>query len=114
MMPQECGNHTAVRFAAVDNGAIGLLAVSIGNEIEASALHFTPEDFIEARHINELHPRKETILTLQVMQRGLGTASCGEDTRDQYRIRPGRYNLSLRLFPFAVGEDLMAIANSCR
>lgn len=114
MMPQECGNHTAVRFAAVDNGAIGLLAVSIGNEIEASALHFTPEDFIEARHINELHPRKETILTLQVMQRGLGTGSCGEDTRDQYRIRPGRYNLSLRLFPFAVGEDLMAIANSCR
>jgi beta-galactosidase len=117
LMPQECGNHTGVRFVAVDNGKIGLLVVPIHSEIEMSALHFTPEDFIEGRHINEMVPRKETMLNLQIIQRGVGTCSCGEDTRDQYRIRAGHYTMTLRMLPFNVkkySDYLPELAESIR
>ena len=112
MQPQETGNHTGVRFAAVDNGKVGLLAVACGRPMEASALHFTPADLFQARHINELAPRKETYLSLDIMQRGLGTATCGEDTRYQYRLHAGVHRLALRLIPFQVGTDLALLART--
>jgi len=31
--------------------------------------------------------------------RGLGTGSCGPDTRPAYRIRPGVYRLAYWVFP---------------
>ena len=112
VQPQETGNHTGVRFAAVDNGKVGLLAVACGRLIEASALHFTPADLFQARHINELEPHPETYLSLDVMQRGLGTATCGEDTRYQYRLHAGVHRLAVKLVPFQVGVDLARLARS--
>ena len=112
VQPQETGNHTGVRFAAVDNGKVGLLAVACGRPIEASALHFTPADLFQAHHVNELTPRKETYLSLDIMQRGLGTATCGEDTRYQYRLHAGVHRLALRLMPFQVGTDLALLART--
>ncbi|MBP5301125.1 MAG: DUF4981 domain-containing protein, partial [Victivallales bacterium] len=112
VQPQETGNHTGVRFAAVDNGRVGLLAVACGRIIEASALHFTSQELFRARHVNELEPRAETFLSLDIMQRGLGTATCGEDTRYQYRLHAGVQRLALKLVPFQVGVDLAKLARS--
>ncbi len=42
-------------------------------------------------------PRPETILSLDVAQRGLGTASCGPDTGVQYRLLEGRYAFAFEL-----------------
>jgi len=42
-----------------------------------------------------LTPRAETFVNLDVRQRGLGTASCGPDTLDWYKIPSGQtYTLS--------------------
>lgn len=112
VQPQETGNHTGVRFAAVDNGKIGLMAAALGAPFECSALHYTPEQLFNAHHINELEPTPETYFNIDFMQRGLGTATCGEDTLPQYRIRAGHYRLYFRLVPFCVGEDLAMIARS--
>lgn len=101
ILPQECGNHTAVRLAAVDNGKVGLLAVA-PQQMECSALHFTPADFLGANHTNELEAHPETFFNLDLGQRGLGTASCGEDTRHRYRIHPGIHRFSFYLLPFTV------------
>lgn len=106
MLPQECGNHTAVRLAAVDNGKVGLLAVA-PQLMECSALHFTPADFFGAGHTNELEARPETFFNLDLGQRGLGTASCGEDTRLRYRIHPGIHRFSFYLLPFAVSGRIL-------
>ena len=51
-----------------------------------SASHFTAGDLFRARHTNELEPRAEVVLSLDHAQRGLGTASCGPDTGERYRL----------------------------
>jgi beta-galactosidase len=38
------------------------------------------------------------ILNIDIAQRGVGTGSCGPDTLEQYRVRPGVYHLQLRMW----------------
>ncbi len=104
IMPQECGNHTEVRWAAIDNGKAGLLAMAPGR-LECSAHHFTPTDLLNAFHTNELKNRQETFFYLDLAQRGLGTATCGEDTLPQYRIHAGIHRFNFVLLPFAPADD---------
>jgi beta-galactosidase len=110
--PQEHGNHTDTRWLTLASPELGLL-VSGDAPFEFSASHFRAHDLYAARHTNELDPRPQTVLTLDVHQRGLGTASCGPDTLPRYRIKPGRHRLSLRLRPFGPGrEDAAALARA--
>jgi beta-galactosidase len=53
-------------------------------------------------HTFDLQPRSETLVNLDVKQRGLGTASCGPDALECYRIGPGEYALSFVMRPYAV------------
>jgi beta-galactosidase len=61
------------------------------------ASHFTAHDLAVARHVNELTPRPEVFLSLDLAQRGLGTASCGPDTAERYRLRERRYTFAFEL-----------------
>ena len=61
----------------------------------SAASHFTAADLTAARHTNELEPRPEVLLSLDHAQRGLGTASCGPDTRTA--LPPARAALLVRL-----------------
>jgi len=103
VVPQETGNKTGVRWIAVasDDGP-GLLFVA-RRPCEASVSHFTAHDLYAASHVHALEPRPETFVHLDVMQRGLGTASCGPDTLPRYRIRPGRHRLDLWIAPCSLG-----------
>jgi len=94
IMPQEHGNHTDVRRLALTSESGASLQVSANGPLEFSASHFTAHDLYEAHHTYDLQPRPETILNLDLMQRGLGTGSCGPDTLPQYQIKPGRYEWS--------------------
>lgn len=115
VMPQESGNHTDVRMAALQNSKVGIMVVGLGMNLEVSALHYTPGDLYKARHVNELSPRKETWLNVDIHQRGLGTMSCGEDTVDECRLHAGVHRLAFRLFPYMVGNaDVMALARILR
>jgi beta-galactosidase len=109
IVPQEHGNKTDVRWVALtnDNGA-GLLAVGMPL-LEISAGHYTADELYSAAHTHELTPRAETILNLDLMQMGLGTASCGPATLAEYLIVPGAYSFSVRLRPFAENKADPAI-----
>jgi beta-galactosidase/beta-glucuronidase len=101
IMPQETGNKTDVRWAALtDPAGAGLLAVAMPL-MEVSALHFTAEDLTRARHTYELKRRDEITLNLDYKQSGLGGASCGPGTLPQYLVRPEETRFSVRLRPFA-------------
>ncbi|HEY8965518.1 MAG TPA: glycoside hydrolase family 2 TIM barrel-domain containing protein, partial [Candidatus Methylacidiphilales bacterium] len=92
VMPQEHGGHADVRRLAVGDGKSGLaVEAAPGGPLEFSASHFTAADLFAARHTYDLVPRAETILSLDFFQRGLGTASCGPDALDRYRLKPGRH-----------------------
>ncbi len=95
ILPQEHGNHTDVRQITLDNGAVAVEFRAQSGPMEAKASHFTPHDLLPAMHTCDLTPRPETWVTLNVKQRGLGTASCGPDALDQYKIWPGEYRLEL-------------------
>lgn len=57
-----------------------------------SASHFKAEDLFAATHTHQLIPRAETILNVDLRQRGLGRGSCGSDTLDAYEVAPANSN----------------------
>jgi len=99
ILPQEHGNHTDTRWLTLDDGKTGLKIKAIG-PLEFSASHFTAHDLHAAFHTYDLTPRSEVVLNLDFRQRGLGTGSCGPDTRDPYKIQPGTYRWNYILQPF--------------
>jgi beta-galactosidase len=109
VVPQEHGNKTDLRWLAVRSENAGLLFVP-DKPCEGSASHFTPNDLFAATHTIDLKPREETIVNLDVAQRGLGTASCGPDTLSQYRIEPGEYQLNFTIVPIAPKDDAGKVA----
>ncbi len=99
ILPQENGNKTDVRWLLLTNEAgMGLLAVAQPT-MEASVSHYTAADLYAAFHTNELTRRNEVILNLDLMQCGLGGASCGPGTLPQYLLLPGSYTFRVRLRP---------------
>ena len=98
-MPQEHGNHTDVRWLSLENEEAGFV-LRAENVLEFSASHLTAHDLTAAYHTYDLKPRPEVILSIDVHQRGLGTASCGPDTLERYRIGSGKYRLAYSIQPF--------------
>jgi len=94
VMPQEHGHHGDVaRLALTDEHGRGV-AVLGRPAIGFTASHFSAKDLWRARHTSELEPRAETILSLDHAQRGLGTASCGPDAGERYRLLEPSYRFA--------------------
>jgi beta-galactosidase/beta-glucuronidase len=119
IFPQENGNKTDVRWAAVtDIRGMGLLAVAVASGggvrkprhrrlheacaqlLNVSVHHYTTEDFTNARHTYELVRRDETILNLDHAQAPLGSASCGPGPLEKYLLKAEPTEFSVRLRPF--------------
>jgi beta-galactosidase len=101
IVPQENGNKTDVRWAALtDDNGFGLLVAGMPL-LNVSAHHFTTEALTEAKHTYELKRREEITLNLDHRQSGLGGESCGPGTLPQYLIQPEETRFSLRLRPLS-------------
>ncbi|MEU5701413.1 glycoside hydrolase family 2 TIM barrel-domain containing protein [Streptomyces aurantiacus] len=109
--PQENGNKTDVRWAALtDRGGAGLL-VSGEPLIEVNASHVTPEDLsVGTRHDYQLTPRDEVVLRLNHRQMGVGgDNSWGAHTHDEYKLFADRdYSYTYRLRPLTDVDKAMA------
>ncbi|MBC2602151.1 glycoside hydrolase family 2 TIM barrel-domain containing protein [Puniceicoccus vermicola] len=98
IMPQENGSRSgAVRVRLQNEEGIRLKIEAVEKAFEFKASHLNDEDLYKATHTYELEPRPETWVYVDHLQRGLGTKSCGPDTLDQYKIRPGKYSWSFLL-----------------
>ncbi len=99
IMPQEHGNKTDVRWLSLRNPDAGRLVTFRAEDrlLECSASHFTANDLFKAMHTIDLKPRNTVVVNIDYAQRGLGTASCGPDTLEKYKLRPRRYRLNYRL-----------------
>ena len=94
ILPQENGNRTEVRFMKL-HGEPG--SITFKGRFEFSVSRYTADELSRCRHTNELKPIAGTVVTLDLRQRGLGTASCGPDTLDKYTIPSGRHRFSFTL-----------------
>lgn len=109
--PQDCGNLTGVRWISVTNPETGYgVLVAAEEEVNASALHFTAEDFNSVAHTYELAPSAETYLTVDAAVAGNGNDSCGYKTLEQYRLTAPTYQLSYTILPVAPDTDKMSTA----
>jgi beta-galactosidase len=86
LLPQECGNHTDVRWASVTDGE-GLGLLFEGDKFEFSALPWTPNELENAAHPHELPAVHYTVIRASLMQMGLGgDNSWGAEPRPEYLL----------------------------
>ncbi|MFF5104291.1 glycoside hydrolase family 2 TIM barrel-domain containing protein [Streptomyces sp. NPDC000134] len=106
--PQENGNKTDVRWAALtDARGTGLLATG-EPLLEVNASHFTPEDLSTGvRHDYQLTPRDAVVLRLNHRQMGVGgDNSWGAHTHDEFKLFADRdYAYTYRLRPLTDVRD---------
>jgi beta-galactosidase len=103
--PQEYGNLTDVRWLSITRPDRSGILFSTDDPMECSAMHHADRDLFSARHTRDLEPRRETIIKLDAHQRGLGTASCGPDTLEKYRLGPGDYTFTYRMHALSTNDD---------
>ncbi|MDR1468905.1 MAG: DUF4981 domain-containing protein [Spirochaetaceae bacterium] len=103
VVPQENGNRSGVRRITLlsaasgadnDSPAITILPCQLVN---MSVSRYTLENHYAALHTCDLLDTTRGAdgyytLNLDIAQRGVGTATCGPDTREEYRLRPGLYH----------------------
>jgi beta-galactosidase len=97
--PQENGGHADVRWLTLSDGTGRGLRIVLDEPRQVSATHLRAADLASATHDVEVVPRPETVVHLDVVHRGLGTASCGPDTLPGYLVGPGTYRWSWSLNP---------------
>ena len=102
--PQENGNHSDVRWAALTNDSGAGLLISGEPSFNISAHHYTPLDLTAARHTPDVPARPEVYLTLDLAQGGLGNGSCGPGVLEQYLLQPKAASFSLYFHPLQAGE----------
>jgi len=124
--PQENGNRTDVRWAAVtDSTGNGLLFKGMPL-LEVTTHHQIMEDFespvrtvgrfvdgqkVINRHVNDVIPRDLTSVNIDFKQMGVGgDNSWGAWTHDQYRLTAKEYTYSFLMHPVNAGEDLSEAA----
>jgi beta-galactosidase len=96
--PQGMANRENARWLKITNeNNCGVMIVA-DDQLSFTALHFTDRDLHAAKHLYQLKPRRETVLSLDYAQQGLGNASCGPDQLPQYKIvcKPATVSFGIR------------------
>ena len=96
IFPQEHGNIEDLRWISLQDNKTGnsITVKDAGQLLCASASHFSDEQLYDAAHTYELTEENKIYLYVDVAHRGLGSASCGPDALDKYKIFPGEYRYS--------------------
>jgi beta-galactosidase len=98
VVPQENGNKEDVRFFSLRNGDSGIVFRALGAGVFGFSAHpYTPQELEKALHLNQVPRRKDVVLLLDAVQRGLGSGACGPDTLPQYQIGAGTYVLAYEI-----------------
>jgi beta-galactosidase len=114
--PQESGNKSAVRWAAVTNRAgIGLLAAGEAL-LNTSVHHFTTDHRTAARHTYDLRPCELTEWNLDHLQAPLGSNSCGPSPQNRYiqPVETTTFSIAIRPIEQGAPDHLAAVAASLR
>ena len=102
IVPQENGNRGDLFWLDMwaGNRVLRLRVPHKASRISFSVQPFADFELWDARHADELPAVMQAFSTgpwlhLDAAQRGVGTATCGPDTLDRYRVKPGVYVMKL-------------------
>ena len=96
LVPQEFGLRTECRWMELIDPKTGdvLRIEADGCLLHMSATHYTARDLFAANDQTELRRNRALTVHVDIAHRGLGTASCGPDTLEKYRIPAGEYRFA--------------------
>ena len=98
--PQENGGHVGVRWFTLTNQTNRGLYFQLDKPRMVTVTPMRSTDLASATHNVFVQPSGNTVVTIDAIQRGVGTASCGPDTLAKYRIKPGTYKWSWTALTF--------------
>ncbi|GGE31726.1 beta-galactosidase [Pullulanibacillus camelliae] len=104
VVPQENGLRYDVKWSALTTQEGLGLAIMGAPHYHFSAHYFTTADLEKARHTHELTKREVITYTLDHKHHGLGTASCGPDVQDPYRLYTEDFHFKVLFRPFSTSE----------
>ena len=94
--PQENGGHADVRWLEISNNHLETLRIELAKPGQVSVTPYRAKELAQATHDVDLQS-SVTVIAIDTIHRGLGTASCGPDTTPKYLIKPGKYTLAYTL-----------------
>lgn len=98
--PQESGMHCDTKWLKLSDGEGNELAFYADDVFNFSLRHFTQELLNKAAHEEDLRDMNMTLLTVDGVTRGIGSSSCGPDTREEYRLNALKgYSFSFTVIP---------------
>ncbi len=98
--PQESGMHCDTKWLKLTDADGSEIAVYANDTFNFSVRHFTQELLNKAAHEEDLKDMGITLLSLDGKTRGIGSSSCGPDTRAEYRLNALEDNeLSFTIIP---------------
>lgn len=112
----DCGNLTDVVWMKVEKEGLNNALLMVAEEVvDASTLHFTPDDLNAVTHPYGLSPREETILSVNYGSLGTGGATCGPGPLTQYQLPSSVvYNWAFTLMPVAADADAAAVYETAK
>ena len=90
--PQEHGNHTKTKMLS-----IGKLIFESESGFEFNASDYDGKNIYKAKHTDELVKDGKTHLRIDYKVSGLGSASCGPDLREKYRLSEKQINFEFSI-----------------
>jgi beta-galactosidase len=103
--PMERANHEDVRWAALTGAGLpGLKVQATGELLQVAALPHTDEQMMPVEYKIDLPASTATVLTIGAKTLGVGSASCGTQPLDKYKVwsEPAKFSYVLRLLPAGV------------
>jgi beta-galactosidase len=105
IVPQDNGNRSGLRRLtlsgdAVPQGKPRCLSIRPDKPLNFSVSRYTQENLFKAMHTIDMvdvsaGENGYYFLNIDIAQRGVGTATCGPDTRPEYRVWGGLYRMRL-------------------
>ena len=98
--PQENGAHGDCDYAILESDTLRMTVVSTEG-FSFNASHYTQEELTGKGHSFELEECGSTVLCLDYRHNGVGSASCGPELIEKYRLVDETIDFSIRLIPEA-------------
>lgn len=99
IMPQDHGNHDGVTYACIYDELGRGLEFTAEQCFEFKASHYDAHELTDAIHTNEVIRHDETFVRIDYKDSGIGSASCGPELLEKYRLSEKKIHFCFSLYP---------------
>jgi len=102
--PQENSSHYNTKWATVASAVGHGLMFIRKSGFEFGVSHFSADYLSGVAHDYELVPSKQTYVSIDYKQSGIGSASCGVELGEQWRLKEKNFSFAFSVMPVITGH----------